>query len=202
MRVPLIVVALLLSGCLSGNEPVETASVEETAATQTSADATNVTQEPPALAPQTFPISFDGKTGNWACVPSGPTSCNGLPVGTNSENTFVEVAYDGVATSAEITLTWTPTTPATNEMSLALFAMRSCGEGCIEMDSEMYYEEVSGMSPLSLSANGITLGENETLYVHVGTVDPTPSLPAPFFYSLEQAFTVEGTLTALVPQMR
>ena len=64
----------------------------------------------------------------------------------------------------------------------------------------MYSTYASGTSPLVLSATGIKLGANETLHMHVGSVDVTPPLPLVYGYSLEQAFSVEGVVTAMVPQ--
>lgn len=159
-----------------------------------SASADNLT----ATTSKPFPFSFQGKTGYFACVPSGPTSCEAAPAGTASENTFVDLVYEGTPTQADATLTWAATTPATAEMYITMFAIRSCGEGCIEFAGDSYSAFASGASPLTLSATGIKLAENETLAMHVGTMDPTPPVPAPFFYSLEQAFAVEGTVTSLV----
>lgn len=148
--------------------------------------------------PREFPFALEGKTGYFACAPTGPSSCQGLPAGTDSSNTFVELVYEGAPTSVAVTLTWSATTPATSEMYAYVFAARSCGDGCIESGDGMYSSFASGPSPVALAAADIKLGPGEALYLHVGTIDPTPPAPVPLFYSLEQAFTIDGAVTALV----
>lgn len=195
---------VLLAGCISGDEPVESADIQAAppsadAKTPVSTSANATAQSAATPEGAAFPFSFEGKTGTWACVPDGPTSCRGLPAGTDSSNTFVELEYEGVPTAVDATLTWSATTPATAQMYAAVFAVRSCGEMCWESDGEMFSTYASGSSPLALSVADVTLGENETLILHVGTVDPTPQPPVMLFYSLEQAFSIEGAVRALVP---
>lgn len=196
---------VLLAGCISGDEPVESADIQAPpgadapAAASTSAEATAESAAAPAPVSAAFPFSFEGKTGTWVCAPDGPNSCRGLPVGSDSSNTFAPLEYEGTAEAADVTLTWSAATPATSEMYLVLFAIRSCGDGCFEWDSDTYFQGIMGPSPLTLSASDIKLGANETLYLHVSTVDMTPPLPVVYGYSLEQAFSVEGTVSALVP---
>jgi hypothetical protein len=121
-----------------------------------------------------------------------------VPFGTGGENSWIEADYEGVLRSADLTLSWEATTPATGEMYLYLLGVRSCGDNCFETDDTTYRASASGSSPVTLSAADITLTEGETLWIHVGVVRPTPSVPAPFFYSLEQPFSIDGVLVAMV----
>jgi hypothetical protein len=201
---PLIVLALiaLLAGCFTPEAPVEAASLPDAS----QADAAPVVSatdgaEGTLLIGRDFPFAFEGKTGTDACVPSGPNSCTGLPMGgTPSDKTFTEVIYAGTPTSIEATLTWEADTPATAEMYLAVFAARSCGDRCYEWGGDAFYERVSGPSPLSVSATNVQLGEDETLHVNIGLDRKVPYTPGVYFqYSVEQPFSITGNVVALVP---
>lgn len=174
---------------------LETAAAGDATATVTDPQVTgaeeNVSRE--------FPFAIDGKTGTMACVPSAPNTCTGLPLGTDSEGTFEPLVFEGTPTHVAATLTWTATTPASQEMYVNVFALRSCGDGCMEWDDEMFSAFASGTSPVTLDASGITLREGESLYIHTGRVDPLPDTPSPvfMFYSVEQAFHLEGLVHAL-----
>lgn len=147
-----------------------------------------------------FPFSFEGTTGTYVCPPTGPGSVSCVVGLQDSENTFQEAEYEGIPASAEIILTWEPVSPAHEEMFVSLFAVRSCGDGCFESDGDMFWESVTGASPLVLSASSIELGEGEVLYLAVGAIEPNPSqYPVYFAYSVDQPFEVEGVLNALVP---
>lgn len=198
----------LLAGCISGGDPVESADVQVADAAATGEAPASAAPAAPAenatepAAPTRSPVAYEGRTATSACVPTGPMGCEPVRPAGDPENTFVEIPSKGVPTAFEGTLTWSAATPATAEMYAMLFAVRSCGMGCMEMDDGMFFMGVSGMSPLAIQAPDIAMGENETLILHVGIVRPTPPLPVPFFYSVEQAFAVEGMLTAVVASAR
>lgn len=200
---PLFVLALLalFTGCFSATTPVESAAISEEPTEGAAPEAEPTVVEGVALVPREFPFAFEGRTGTNACVPAGPNSCVGLPAGgTPSENTFNELLYEGTPKSVEATLVWEAATPATEDMYLAVFAVRSCGDQCFEWGGDSFYEVVSGPSPLTLSATGVFLGENETLQVKVGLERKVPYTPGVFFfYSIDQEFTIEGKVHALVP---
>lgn len=201
-------IALALAGCFSPDEPVESGTLEDPApvetaaasgASSTAASEAAGSAEPSPQVAKEFPISFAGKTSTRLCAPAGPNTCAGPGLG-SPENTFVELEYDGVASTVEATLTWSATTPLNNEMYIVVFALRSCGDNCHEMTDESYRQFATGPSPLALMASNVKLAEGEMLGMHVGVVDPTPRPPAPIYadYGIEQAFSVEGTLTAMV----
>lgn len=198
LQLPLLLGLALVAGCLSNGDPVETASTDGAAAPPASGNGNATSIAVPALEPlaQTLAISYEGKTGSGACIPTGPTSCTSAPVGTDSENTFYEPEYPGSPTSASLTITWSATTPLTAKLGAGFFAIKSCGENCIE--GSVVGEYVTGPSPLTLAAPTIALGENETLAIHVGYTDDIPTGPVPIFWSLEQAFLVEGELVTMV----
>lgn len=196
---PLLLALALLGGCL-GSPDAETAAVQN-AAVDAAADASaNATADaaPAGPAERIAPFAFEGNTGTWACAPSGPDSCTGLPTGVDSENTFAPLEYEGNASAVTAMLTWTASTPATDTMYISVFAVRSCGEGCFEATEESYWAVVEGVSPLALDATGIELAPEETLYIHVGVASHTPQPPVPFFYGVDQAFSLEGTVTSSV----
>lgn len=202
MRIFALLLALLLAGCLAGEEPVETQSADAAAAT---VDAAGAQEAPVTSAPEAAPVvaefdfGWEGRTSTSICAPSGPNSCTGLPVSSPGENTFVELEYEGVPNAVEATITWSATTPATAEIYAYVFAARSCGESCWEMDDTMFGLFASGPSPLTLSAPDVVVREDEVLMIHLGTMDPTPPVPVAMGYSLEQAFSLEGVVRSLVP---
>lgn len=216
-------VSLALGGCFTpaAEQPVEGTTAEEGATGGADASAEAPASPTPASptvggapeaseddAPETanatvlrpFPFSYEGTTGQSTCVPNGPFSCQATPASSGGENTYFRLEYEGVASSAEITATWEATTPATAELVLALFAMRSCGEGCLESRGDMFQEYATGTSPLTIRPSSIVLHEGESLYLHVSVHEPNPTRPpVRYTYSLEQAFAVEGVLNAQVP---
>lgn len=216
----LAILSVALAGCFTpeAGEPVEGAAVEGSPETTSREDGAASAKASPSsagtdptpaadgdatLVPREFPFAFEGRTGTSACLPSGPNSCMGppVPLGAGGENVFTPVEYDGTPDAASITLSWEAQTPAADEMVLSLFAVRSCGDGCFEWDGDMFQEYAVGTSPLTIDAEDIQLGENETLYMHVSLNEPNPSAgPLYMSYSLEQPFAVEGVLRALVPQ--
>lgn len=190
-----------LAGCFSP-EPIDAASAEpaEPAAPVAASMAAAPGAEGAApLVAATFPYAMEGRTGSSLCAPSGPNSCRGTSI-SGGENTFTELAYEGQPQAVDATLTWSAATPATERMHLAVFAARSCGDGCIEWGGDGFFEMVAGVSPLSLSASDVFLAEGETLMMSIG-LDRSlpPTSPVYFFYSVEQAFAVEGSVVALVP---
>ena len=202
IRTIAIALAILLAGCVSADQPVESAEIATDAAAPAAvaSGTTNATASAmeAGIVPTAFPFAFEGRTSYSFCAPSGPNSCTGTPLPSESSNTFVPLEYAGTPTAIETTVTWTATTPATSEMYAYVFAARSCGDFCAEWTDDMFSVSASGPSPLVLSATDVKLAPDEALYFHVGTSDPTPPLPVFFFYSLEQPFSVEGTVTALV----
>lgn len=196
-----LILALALAGCFA-EEPVESGAVDDpsVAAPADATDAADALPEesaPPVL--QSYSISFSGKTATSLCAPGGPNTCAG-PDLAESENTFVKLAYRGMPRAVAATLTWTAASPATSEMYLTVFAVTPCGDQCYESSDESFFAYASGASPLTLSASDVQLAEGEVLATHVGVVDPTPRPPPPVHmnYGVEQTFTVEGEIMALV----
>lgn len=213
-RLPLALASmLLLAGCLGAEDPQEapaaasgggTDAEDATAAGQTVPPATGASDTaqaapaadagaPAASTPVTTPFSWDGKLALGACVPMAPDTC--LSPVSFADDDMKELGAPGNVTEVALTVTWTPTSPLTEQMGAILLYVKTCGEGCWE--GRHAGDVVTGPSPLSLGGAMAPAEADETLAVYVYQPRLTPS-PVYAYARAEQAFHVEGTIESLV----
>lgn len=208
----LAVLSLALAGCFTpdagegrgGNvESASHANADSDDAANASAVAGGevVAAEAP-LVTRTVEVVYEGTTGTWMCAPSGAGSCSflPLPLPSTNENTYFEPDLRGSPVAAEFTLTWEARTPLSKEMILGVFAVRSCGEDCVETNGDMFSERATGASPLTLALPAMSIPPDQWLMIFVGVKEPNPSAgPVLMFYSVDQPFSVDGSIAVLVP---
>lgn len=180
---PLFLTVLLLgvgfSGCLSS----------------TPTDALSPTDaHPPIDADASIPaeVRWEGELSG-ACVPSTIGGC--------TYTTFVggaswdkAVPTENNFTLATTALTWNATTPATEELTLGIYATRSCGNGCTEYDSVTH---AMGSSPLEVTvAEQDVVGKDLVVKVDAETVTQWPLYGK---VALDQPFQVKLVGSATGP---
>ena len=194
-----LALALMLAGCFASQpeEEVGAASVDEPSVAAMTASG-NVAAIDPTWVPKTFRFEYEGTTSLSHCLPAGPGSCVGA-LGTSEENTFFELDDRGPPVGVVANLTWSATTPATEEMIFRASVQRDCRDECTDEDFQTM--EVRGASPLSIVALEFTFEEGDRIALSVELVSALPEPQPPLVYSssLPQEFAVEGTLVALVP---
>ncbi len=206
MKTPVIfLIALLtvgpLAGCISGDEPAETASVPPaaTSAASPSASAAGVDSAatPPTPEPVVAPFVFDGTLSHYAtaCVrpQAGSMTCAGTPTGSSTSGGEFPSTPDPVK-SFDLELSWTAATPASTNLAVHVFACWTSEE---TVECEMFAGG-NGPSPLALSATGMSVPADATIQFYV--YNPATQVPHPAGYAYaetEQAFHLEGTLTTL-----
>lgn len=178
MRIPLLLAALLLTGCLSGDAPG--ASVQQAAS---------------APIESVIPIRYEGRTDLHACAPTGPGACHGATL-KRGEGTWQEVPFPGAPLRLDVNVTWTAESPATARLWASLLATSPCGEGCVS--GRQVGDGAAGRSPLALSVTSFELEEGEGLAVLVRVAPVAPHSPLLSYEAApQQAFAVEGDLVVL-----
>lgn len=170
-----LVGALVFAGCVS------------TGATDAPLDESAATTLAPAPIVSPFEASGSTFTGVGACV---PVFCYG--VGAPSEGSdWFEPELEGNLTAVDLTLTWSATTPATEELLLGI---------AYETEDEMYdWVYATGASPLVLSKSGLDIPAERIYAIYVNAF----RCAGDAVYgcaSAEQPFSIEGTLTTLATQ--
>lgn len=137
------------------------------------------------------PFSAEGNTNNgvFACA---IVTCEGsdLP-GTGEGTSWFEPDINGTLTAAELTLTWSATTPLTAELLLGIAYENDEG------DADWIY--AFGTSPLTLTETDLDIPANKVYAIYVNPYRCQGGDPVVACYGLEQAFTIEGTLIAATP---
>lgn len=195
MRRPALFLApLLIAGCL-GNEPAEDGAPAEVvaASAQPEPAAPANETEAPAVA-IAIPILLDGNTGTSAvvCVLGPVGECVFQEAAPGTSGLLIE-GQAGTVTGGELTLAWSASSPATNELSMGAMLMDG-GEGCEGVDLGM----VRGASPLVLTlatAAPRALCEGEILHLWIAGTNWGGQDPAYYQVDVDQAFHVEGTIT-------
>lgn len=189
----------LLTGCVVEEDPSSPvpASATPPAPTEEPAPTPQVEAPPdpaPAAppAPRVEPVAYEGRTGRWACLPDGPSSCRGADLGVAGENAMFVVPLAGV-TRLEGALAWDAATPATERLTLSLVVLTPCGEGCNAWET---LTTAAGPSPLALETDVPPLPPGGALGLRVehALVEDPPVLVR---VSLDQAFAFAGEATVL-----
>ena len=199
LALPLLVL-LPLAGCIADDPGVETANDPgTTTSTETSSpspgagsaagNATGAAQDNATAAALSAVVAWDGSLAAAVCAPMGPNSCM-FPISFDGDSAEPLPRLAGPA-KGDLTLTWTPSSPLTEELVLGVFAYRSCGDGCYE--GTEFFQHVSGPSPLVLAVDAPLLPEGEALLLYVHQPRLTPD-PVYAFARAEQPFHVEGLL--------
>lgn len=209
LALPFVALALLLAGC-TAQEPAAPAATSEEAAPVMRAPEPGPEEEtpvPPEPAQATPPandsaaeatsvetLSWSGKLGTRACVPTGPGSCRTVPP-VGSSDARRELDLDGRPLEASVVMTWTPASPLTETLVLHFVGVRSCGEDCTSI---RYLPDAGakGTSPLTVEVASLALEPDETLGMEVATPRALPS-PLFAFATTDQDFEVEGSLLVL-----
>lgn len=138
------------------------------------------------------PFTAEGNTYNgiFACA---AVTCQGSDLPTTGQgSSWFEPDIAGTLIAAELTLTWSATTPLTAELLLGIAYENDEGE------NDWLY--AIGTSPLTLTETNLDIPTNKVnaIYVNPYKCQGTPA-PLVACYGIEQAFTIEGTLTTATP---
>lgn len=145
---------------------------------------------------ETTPIDWEGNLGTWACAPMGANTCGGTGLGDG--DSWHPIEPGGRGQRIALTLTWEPSSPLTEELTLSVAPYTSCGDGCYSTSGG--YAAVDGPSPLVLDLEDIALeGEQLGYIIYVDGATWIQEDPVFAGASHHQPFHVEGTLTTLVP---
>lgn len=192
-----LVAALLLAGCAhpaaTGDGTAQTPT--SSAPTEESRDARVATSPASASASaasanQSLAIDWDGDLATFVCAPTGTGSCSGagLPPMHGGSDWTQEAAP--AAWTGTLTLTWTPATPATQQLRLSLQSYDSCGAHCTQSVGKGI--SVAGPSPLTLEVSGLE-GRGAGLWASVGATNLAPA-PLVATAAADQPFHLSGTL--------
>lgn len=207
----LVPLALLSAGCLgAAEEDVTPAAAADDApapaepaadpapspapASTVEAEAGSSPQTETAPAPVVVPLSFEGSMPHFVqpCAWTGATGgfCQVVSHGEAFRNRF-EVEETGNATALRLTLTWTPSSPLMERLSVSFHSFTE--------DEFVEHARAFGTSPLVLELGApVHLPEGWTHRLGVGAsysgVAPLVA-SAGAYVGTEQAFTLEGTLT-------
>lgn len=206
----LLLLLLPLAGCVdpdaSGETPAAAADPASPASaspgTPAAAPAGKATphEEPAANAtpdapPQevTTPLAWDGSLGAGVCAPAGPGACFG---GTfTKQSRVLPIEAPGAPARFAATVTWTASSPLTNELFVVLARTKSCGDGCFE--GQNLGTPASGPSPLTLEVGDLpALAEDEFLAVFVSQGRLTPE-PVYAYARAPQDFHLEGSVVSM-----
>lgn len=184
-RAVLLAGPLLLAGCFAAapEDGVTASGASADDATPADGPATTSPGADPSATPApstSIPVELQGATRNEAAI-CAPGSCQGwgLP-GLASGETWFEQELRGTLVAADLTLTWTATTPATTELTLGI--AHDHGDGT--------KIETRGPSPLTLSQAGLAIPGEKVSAIYVNAYECSANV----CHSVEQAFSISGTL--------
>jgi hypothetical protein len=196
----LVCASLVNAGCVGGDDAAQAAdagttnassesraeTLEALGAAEASAEAANATL---------VPVAWEGYLGTGAVACAVVVCAGAHPDG---GDLLGDIAGAGPSLRFDLNLTWTPASPATEELWFAVFAFESCGDGCYEF---VDYVEASGPSPLHLAG---TIAPDDPGGVEGYGVYVEPRSLTPESYVIagpEQRWTVEGAawLAAALP---
>lgn len=134
-------------------------------------------------------LEWDGNTGIDYCLPGGPNSCYGfgLPLGPEPNNWYAP-KLEGVPVAVEASLSWSASSPFTNELGFAVRASKPCGQGGT---CSRWLESASGVSPLKLKVDAVKLEKDEYLSFAVRGASKTPD-PIYSEFVTDQRFKMQG----------
>lgn len=215
----LLTTTLALAGCVSGDPELEAADACAGTATATGNDATasatcdgasasangasssatstgkngssSASASSTGATTTLVPFNAEGNTYNgiYACA---VILCQGTDLPTSGTGpSWFEPELHGTLLAAELTLTWTPTTPLTDELLLGI--AYETEEGVTD------FAYATGTSPLTLSETTLNIPADKVLGVYVNPYKCLGAAIAIACYGLEQTFTIEGTLTTNTP---
>ncbi len=174
LLIGLLLATALLAGCIGTGD--ETALEANEAP---SGDATEQTREVP------YSQSGSLETALGVCVA-------GAGIGTNACQGNIEIHETdptGVVEKAELTLTWEPLTPLTQELGITL------AWGCDDQ-GDCKTDWASGTSPVELTVDGVDAPGKVYIAVWNGA---TGTEEAYVTHTTSQDYQIEGTFTSLVP---
>lgn len=195
-----VIIAIFLSGCVGPASPP--AEVPQPASGgDTSAEAASAPPTTDAAGLQGEPIGNTSLDVDWAGkVPTRVFACVTAPACQGFEATEADDSWEtnltGPLSGVDLTLTWTPSSPLTNELFIAVRCYISSEKRCAGWTGT----SASGVSPLRVvePANSSSVGAMLVVYVV-----PVESLPVGFNAdaATDQPFRLTGTiaLRALAP---
>lgn len=211
LLVILLAVAAALSGCFGADAPPEsgddvTAAGAEGDVSSSGADAARApgpsasgsSPDPmagttPARPPRALPVLLDGNTGTFAFVCAAAThQCHGTAA-VPGESDLMMDDLAGRIIGGSLALTWTASSPATQELSMGAMLMSS---ECDAID----LGSVVGPSPLALEVAGADRALCDAEVVHVW-VSGSMNGGSDLYYQVDvdQEFHLEGALLLLPP---
>lgn len=191
---PVFVAALLLAGC---SDPENPANGSETDANPDPLDtgaAPNGSNVPSVPVTFMVPIEQEGTLGSAAVVCE--FTHTGRCVGNELTEDTTDVLYEhpgATLTGASLTLTWSPTSPATDTLAIGLMRMGT---------NSTFLDGVEGTSPLTLELSDVGLLLDEGNLVHIFVYNARGNLiedPVMIYASLDQPVRLEGSLTLQAP---
>ena len=135
----------------------------------------------PTLQDVTYDVRFDGRLGRGYLVTAGDAG-DGRTL--SSEERFFEFEQGGPVQWANLTMTWSPTSPVTQTLRLG-FGYECQDEQCADWDY------AQGTSPLSSSGNAS--GREPTVFVYVPNSSAVDGIG--LYLRDDQPFAIEGTVT-------
>lgn len=188
----LLVLVALVAGCSDPGSP-----------TSNPTSSSSSTSAAPVAVPQfkelVVPVQLSGKLGNFVhgcAFPAGECFTQELSIGDSD----VLINQPGAnLTSLHLNLTWTASSPATQQLGVGSMAMASC-QGCAGTN----LVETEGASPLRHEWSGSAILLNESLQLHIYVYDPDafqllPGGAGYTYITTEQEFMLEGVARFLVP---
>lgn len=158
------------------------------------AAAVSPAEAPPAAAPPaTLPIVLDGSTATQAmlCVVPAPPCRQHEVVGGTSDLFFENLV--GRIANGSLSMTWTATNPATEELAFGIMVMGGEGDGCAPVSLGI----LRGRSPLALDVAPMARDfcEGDSLHVWASNGIYVGEDPAYVQLDVDQAFHIEGSVT-------
>lgn len=157
---------------------------------------TGGSQDPTPAPPvaMTLPVELDGNLGSFVHYCAFPAGrCDTHVVTPDQTDVVIEHAGANF-TGLDVNLTWTSSSPATDELALGFMVMSTC-DGC----EDVFEDEVRGTSPLRATLSGMAVPLNETTVVHLYVYNPKSFQMVPggvgyTFASVDMDFRLEGTV--------
>lgn len=182
----LLTVAAAAAGCSDGSGRDAPRDV----AAGPSTGSLNLTVDEPSI--EVLPVAWEGNLGTWGGACTDGAGCVFQQVEGDTTDLVLERPGTNL-TGANLTLTWTAASPATEELGFAIMVMATC-DGC---ESPME-EWVEGASPLTLALADLDLALDADHVIHVYVYNAQGGVDAGVAWAggtPDQAFAVAGDLT-------
>lgn len=183
-----LILAAGLAGCIGLDDSGEEAS-PQSAPSAATPSAGNASEE----SPQTRSFQADGYFGTGALVEVGlPTGDRpGVFAVPDGSDTLAETGLSRPLTTFNATVTWSPTSPATEQLHAWIGAIASCGSNCYRL---VHGTATVGTSPLELRLDDTDVSEDfEEWAIAVHPADQTPTEQTQLWLAHDQGWQVEAT---------